>query len=114
MHELSVVEETVARLTSVLTARGISQATAVRFQRGSTFSEETLRQAFEMASTGTPLEGAELIVEVKEVVAACRCGRSQTVTERDLLGHIFVCPACGAMQEVAEADSLRVLDVTVV
>ena len=113
MHELAAVEETVTWLSGELAARGIERVTAVRFQRGSTFAEEALRQGFIMSSVGTPLEGADVVIDVAEVSVSCACGRQQAVTADDLLGHLFVCPDCGAVQEVEEADDLRVLDVTV-
>ncbi|MCC6177586.1 MAG: hydrogenase maturation nickel metallochaperone HypA [Chloroflexi bacterium] len=113
MHELAMVEAAIGQLSGLLMARGIDRALSVRFQRGSTFSEAALRQAFAMTTVGTPLEGADLLVDVQAVSADCRCGDARIVTEHDLAGHIYVCPACGTMREIEEAEDLRIVEVTV-
>jgi len=50
----------------------------------------SLRFCFEVAGKGTPLDGAELAIEEKAVLARCRdCRGEWTITE-----PAFVCPTC--------------------
>ena len=69
MHEFGVVENLVRALERQLAEAGVDRVAAVRFRRGSAFSDEALHQAFAMLSAGTPLEGAELEVETGHFTA---------------------------------------------
>jgi Zn finger protein HypA/HybF involved in hydrogenase expression len=66
-----------------------------------------------MTSVGTPLEGADVLVDVQNISVRCRCGDERVVDEHDLAGHIYVCPSCGTAREIEEADDLRIVDVVV-
>lgn len=111
MHEYAIVENVVQGVTSQLREQGIGQVAEVRFRRGSAFSEESLLQAFEMLSAGTPLEGAKLHIETVNLEFHCQCGHEQVITSDDLEGHMFVCPKCGYVREVDESHDLELLDV---
>ncbi len=113
MHEHGVVEELIERLLPALRERGVERVRQVRVRRHSTFAEAPLRQAFELLSRGTPLEGAELRVEEVAVDATCTgCGRAHRIGADDLVGHLYECPDCGAVQVVEEAHGLELAGVT--
>jgi Zn finger protein HypA/HybF involved in hydrogenase expression len=113
MHEFSVVEEVVAGVTARLRQEGVCRAQAIYFRRNSTFSEEALRLAFASCAAGTPLEDAEVVVETCSVTFRCPCGYTQPIAADDLQGHMAICPACGAVQEIDEAHDLLVTRVVV-
>lgn len=64
---------------------------------------ELLTRAYDMARTGTRLEGAELEVVVQPVKGRCgACGRESVVE-----GFALVCPGCGELGlEVLEGDDI--------
>jgi Zn finger protein HypA/HybF involved in hydrogenase expression len=113
MHEFGVTETIITRLLNQLRREKIERVLSVRFQRSSAFSEQALRQTFDVISRDTPLAGARLFVDVLVVRATCNCGYSSEVNSEDLLGHMFVCPICGAIKEIAEAHDLELLEVVV-
>lgn len=106
-HEFSIVEAVVGGLLDTVYQHNIDRVTEVRFRRGSAFSEAALRQAFEVLSRGTPLEGAALKIDTVNLDYTCICGRQQVITSDDLIGHMFVCPDCGHLHEVDEAHDLE-------
>ncbi|MCG3198034.1 MAG: hydrogenase maturation nickel metallochaperone HypA [Candidatus Omnitrophica bacterium] len=112
MHEFSIVESLVQALLPEVERAGGGKVQSVRFRRGSAFSEDALRQAFEALALGTPLEGATVDVETVNRVFNCpTCRHSQVVTSQDLMDHLFVCPKCGFVEEIEEAHDLELLEV---
>ncbi|RMH27043.1 MAG: hydrogenase maturation nickel metallochaperone HypA [Candidatus Hydrogenedentota bacterium] len=113
VHEFSVVKSLVERVCDELSKQGYARACAVRVRRSSAFSEQALREAFRALTLGTPLQDAELLVETTEHRARCSCGAEHIVHSDDLVGHMFVCPACGAVMEIDEHGDLWLLEVEV-
>jgi len=113
MHEYAIVEGCVQQLLKELPRRGAKKVTTVRFRRGSAFSEEVLRQSFEMLAKGTLLEGAELRVETVNLDYECKCGHKQIITSDDVVAHMFLCPRCGATKEIDEVHDLELVDVEI-
>jgi Zn finger protein HypA/HybF involved in hydrogenase expression len=113
MHEFAIVESMINVIRTKLEAMGSKpgDVAALHFERGSTFSEEALRQSFEILSVGTLLENVELIVDTANFEVACGCGHTQVITSDDLIGHMFVCPTCGVVREIHEAHDLKLLEV---
>jgi Zn finger protein HypA/HybF involved in hydrogenase expression len=111
MHEFGIVEGIVTNVLPQLQAAGVNRVTEIRFRRGSAFSEHALRQAYVAITTGTPLEGAELLIETVNLDYNCKCGYQQVITSDDLMGHMFLCPGCGAVHEIDEAHDLELLEV---
>jgi Zn finger protein HypA/HybF involved in hydrogenase expression len=110
MHEYGIVRDLMERIQSELAGRTVKQ---VRLRRGSTFAEAPLRQAFAILAAGTPLAGAALVVEeFSEQVLCGSCSTRRTITADDLIGHLFICPECGAAREIDEAHGLELLEVT--
>ena len=106
MHEFSIVEQLVTELSGRLRQNAVSRVEEVHLRRNSTFSEDALRLAFEMYATGTPLEGARLVIETAPVMLHCGCGHEQLIDTDDVHGHMVLCPLCGAVHEVDEAHDL--------
>lgn len=111
MHEFGVTEVIVNRLLNQLQRDGVTKVLKITFRRSSAFSEEVLRQTINVLSPATPLDGAELVVQVAMLNADCACGNSHTVNSEDLIGHMFVCPDCGRISEIAEAHDLELVEV---
>ena len=113
MHEYGIVESCVQQLLVELPKRGAKKVLAVRFRRGSAFSEEALRMAFAALSKDTMLEGAVLNIETVNLDYQCKCGHKQVITSDDLVGHMYICPDCGSTREVDESHDLELLDLEI-
>src|SRR4051794_30053346 len=111
MHEFGVTEVIIKRLLNQLERDRVSKVLKITFRRSSAFSDEVLRQTFDVLSVGTPLAGAELVVEVAVLQVKCSCGQNSRVRSDDLVGHMFICPNCGAVREIAEAHDLELIEV---
>lgn len=109
LHELSIAESVVE---SVLERTGGRHVTTVRLRVGrlSGVVCEALEFCFELATTGTPLEGAELQIETPAGRAHCR-GCDEDFDVADL---ILLC-ACGSADvAVVAGRELQVLSVEMV
>ncbi len=113
MHEYAIVQSMVQELVGRLEGKGIERVTEVRFRRGSAFSDDALRQSYLAASAGTLLENSALVIDTVSTTFHCACGYMQIVTSDDLIGHMFVCPTCGAVTEIEEAHDVELVEVTV-
>ncbi|HEY3282527.1 MAG TPA: hydrogenase maturation nickel metallochaperone HypA [Armatimonadota bacterium] len=111
MHEYGIVQSLVTEALKQLQDQGVEKVNRIVFRRGSAFSEEALRQTFEAQSAGTVLEGAELVVDVVNLEYHCSCGNEAIVNADDLMGHMYVCPACGAVREIEEAHDIELLEI---
>ena len=111
MHELGIVQSLVQGLSSHLAGKGVEKVVSVRLRRGSTFSEEALRETYFALTKGSILEGSRLSIEGVNHNFECHCGHTQAITSDDLIGHIFVCPSCGTVREIDEADDLQLVEV---
>ena len=112
MHELAAVGALVHAVISGIAEHQPCQVDVIRVQRGTAFVEDALTQGFEMLSRGTALEGARLEIEVVDHIIDCPCGIERPILAEDLVGHIWVCPNCGHLEEIHEEDDLSLLDVT--
>ncbi len=111
MHEFGIVEGIVNNVLPQLQTQGVKQIAQIHFRRGSAFSEDALRQAYQATTVGTPLQGAELIIDTVNLDYKCVCGYQQIITCDDLEGHMFICPECGHVHEVDEAHDLELVEV---
>ena len=109
MHELSLVEELVARCIG---RTGGKPASLVRVRHASTVPLDGLEQAFTMLTLGGPLAGAVLEAEPFSVSLGCDCGFSGELGHDDLVsGSIACCPACGAVSTLPRTAELELVDV---
>jgi hydrogenase nickel incorporation protein HypA/HybF len=113
VHDYHAVQALVERLTgdgSELPVQGVAR---VHVRAGAALSPEALRQAYEMLTPGTPLEGSELVVEARPHELACpACGRTWALGREDLAGHLAICPSCGALSPLGDGALLEVLAIT--
>jgi len=109
MHEFGIVEGIVNGVLPQL--RDVEHVSKVHFRRGSAFSEDALRQAYQATTLGTPLEGATLEIDTVNLDYVCECGYQQVITSDDLEGHMFICPVCGHVHEVDEAHDLELVEI---
>jgi Zn finger protein HypA/HybF involved in hydrogenase expression len=110
MHEYSIVSSIVDSMLEAIDRQGATKVVSVHFRRGSAFSEEAFRQAYESLTSGTILAGAPIEIDIINLDFKCSCGYGQVITNDDLVGHMFVCPDCGATKEVDEAHDLELVE----
>jgi len=110
MHEHSIVSSIVDSMLDAIRKQGATKVISVHFRRGSAFSEDALRQAYDSLVKGTALERAPVRIDTVNRQFKCRCGYEQIVTSDDLIGHMFVCPSCGATEEIDEAHDLELVE----
>lgn len=110
MHEYSIVKSIVDSMLDGIKKQNATRVVSVRFRRGSAFSEEAFRQAYQSLTAGTVLAGAPLQIETVNLDFKCPCGHEQVVHSDDLIGHMFVCPKCGATKEIDEAHDLELIE----
>jgi Zn finger protein HypA/HybF involved in hydrogenase expression len=111
MHELAAVGALVEAVTRVVAVHQPCRVDVVRVRRGTAFLEDALLQGFDMLTRGTGLEGACLEVEVVDHVVDCPCGLERPILAEELVGHVWVCPNCGHLEEIDEQDDLSLVDV---
>ena len=94
MHELSVAQALVETASRELERAGAVRAVKLVCRVGDLchIDDTLLREAFEVAATGSPCAGAELVVERCYLQARCpACQRVFAVRQWN-----WLCPACGA------------------
>jgi Zn finger protein HypA/HybF involved in hydrogenase expression len=108
MHELSLVDELVQECRR---RTGGAAVSLVRVRCAATVPEAALREAFRLLAADGPLAGASLEVEPLEIPLQCRCGFSGSVGDTEVVGHLTVCPSCGAVSANAATVGLELLEV---
>lgn len=108
MHELAVAESVVE---AVRARTGDNPVTSVRLRVGrlSGVVPDALAFCFDLATDGSPLEGAELVVEQQDGRARCRtCG------EELALDDLILLCACGSADvELTAGQELQIVSVEV-
>jgi Zn finger protein HypA/HybF involved in hydrogenase expression len=112
MHELAAVGALIDAVIGGISEHQPCRVDIVRVQRGTAFQEEALLQGFEMLARGTALEGARLEIDVVDHIVDCPCGIERPILAEELVGHVWVCPNCGHLEEIDEEDDLSLRDVT--
>jgi hydrogenase nickel incorporation protein HypA/HybF len=94
MHELSIAMSLVEMTCEELVqTEGRVESLHVRVGRLSGVVPGALASAFELASEGTPIEGAGIVIEETPIRVVCPACREERPIE-DVTN--FRCPACGA------------------
>jgi Zn finger protein HypA/HybF involved in hydrogenase expression len=112
MHELAAVGALVDAVVNGIAEHQPCRVDVIRVQRGTAFLEEALLQGFKILSHGTVLDGALLQIEVVDHIVDCPCGIQRPILAEELVGHVWVCPHCGHLEEIDEEDNLLLLGVT--
>jgi hydrogenase nickel incorporation protein HypA/HybF len=108
VHELAIAESVIETITARTGQRAVHE---VRLEVGklSGVSADSLRFCFELATTGTAIDGAQLLIEEPAGQAHCStCGEDFVVDDL-----ILLC-ACGSSDvRVLGGEELRILSVEV-
>jgi len=102
MHELSIADAVVQIASRHARGRRVTRV-ELRVGHLRQVVPDALDFAFELVAEGTPVEGAELVME--EVPASVRC--EACGAESTLAAFPAACPACGSLKvEVTGGDEL--------
>jgi hydrogenase nickel incorporation protein HypA/HybF len=122
MHEVSVMSGIIEGVLEELSKHDVEKVEEVTLVIGeSTFlGRDQMEFAFEILSKGTPLEGAQLIIEDEPVEVECpSChysGKAEMIQGPDF--HVMVpklnCPSCGKNANMTKGRSCRVASIKVV
>ena len=102
MHELSVTQEIIDTVDEARREAGadlIVTAVFIKVGRFTAVVPDYLRHYYVILTEGTPLQGAELHIELVPIVARCRACQAEFTSE----SPIMVCPECHAV----DADVLQ-------
>ncbi|HEV2770588.1 MAG TPA: hydrogenase maturation nickel metallochaperone HypA [Solirubrobacteraceae bacterium] len=104
MHELAIADRIVAIARDHAAGRRVTRV-EVKVGHLRQVVPDSLRFSFELVAHGTPVEGAELVMEEVPAAGACRqCGQ-----ESELAGFPLACPACGSLDlELLRGEELLV------
>jgi hydrogenase nickel incorporation protein HypA/HybF len=104
MHELSIAEAVVDIAVRHADGRPVA-AVELKVGHLRQVVPSALEFAFELVAQGTPVEGAELRMEVVPAAGRCRgCGE-----DSELPGFPLVCGSCGGLDvDVTQGEELRV------
>jgi Zn finger protein HypA/HybF involved in hydrogenase expression len=77
------------------------------------FSPDALQQAYQMLTEDTPLSGSRLVIEQLTDRRECApCGAAWAVSPDDMVGHLIVCPSCGAVSPLDDGAAIELLEIT--
>jgi hydrogenase nickel incorporation protein HypA/HybF len=112
MHEMSIAQSLVDLLREEMDKAGAKTLLSVRLEIGrmSAIVPDALSFGFQVVTTGTDLEGAELIMDMVPLRGHCReCGR-----DFDIENYAFQCPLCGSSDiDTLSGQELSVVEIMV-
>ncbi len=110
MHDYHAVEALIERLTSEFDEPELRRVSEVTIRADPIFTPEALQQAYEMLTRDTRLESSRLVVEELHSEQECpSCGDSWEVSRDYLVGHLLVCPSCGAVSSIEAGHGVEVV-----
>jgi len=112
MHEMSIAQSLIEIIREEMVRHGAQHLRSVRLQVGemSAVVPESLSFSFEVITSGTPLEGAKLVIETVPPEGRCtECGKQFEIKD-----YVFLCPACGGTRvETVAGQELSIVDMEV-
>jgi hydrogenase nickel incorporation protein HypA/HybF len=109
MHELSIAMSMIDIAAEEAAARNGGRVTALHLKLGplSGVVKDALLFSYDVAASGTALEGSLLVIEEVPVVVFCRsCNQQQTI---ETIQHL-ACPVCGELTpEVISGRELQIV-----
>jgi Zn finger protein HypA/HybF involved in hydrogenase expression len=113
VHDLAAVQTLVDHLTARLSAADLERVEEVRIAADGTLSVAALRLAYEVVTQDTALAGSTLVIDLRSRWHLCpTCERTSPVAHEDLVGHLTICPLCGAMSAVETGDGIELVALT--
>jgi len=121
MHELSLVKNLVETILGGIEkepdGKGPVSEVVMRVGALELHSEEAFRQAFEVTSRGTVLEGAALRLTIVKAVLKCgACGHESACGDGEVDAHdpmpFAECPKCGRVSAVTGGRGVNGIEVT--
>jgi hydrogenase nickel incorporation protein HypA/HybF len=109
MHELSIAMSMIDIASEEVAGRGGGRVTALHLKLGplSGVVKDALLFSYDVAASGTALEGSSLVIEEVPLIVFCRsCNQQQTIETIQHLG----CPVCGELTpEVVSGRELQIV-----
>ena len=111
MHEFGMVDEFIHQLVATWKDKPGGRAPVIRILYGPGLVEDSLRQAFEVHTLGTPLEKARFEFHKKVVSVPCACGTlvREGVEAADV--PYAICPDCQHVIAIPGFNVLELVDV---
>jgi len=107
MHELSIAISLIEVANAEMEQQGVTRVAALHLRLGplSGVVRYALEFSYEVAASGTPLEGSRLVIEEVPVIVFCSsCQQQRQVDDVQYL----CCPACGGLTpEVVQGRELQ-------
>ena len=110
MHEFGMVDEFIHLLVAKWKNVEVKSAPVIRVLYGPGLVEDSLRQAFEVHTAGTSLEGARFEFRKKLVSVPCQCGTLVREGTEDADIPYAVCPDCQHVIAIPGFNALELID----
>ena len=110
MHEFGMVDEFIHALVSRWTDGKEKPAKVMRVLYGPGLVEESLRQAFEVHTAGTPLEKTSFEFHKKAVSLPCECGTLVREGTEEVDIPYAICPDCQHVIPIPGFNVLELID----
>ena len=119
MHEYALIQDIIKSILERLAEEKSSvpvKEVVLRLGVLDIHSEAAARQAFEVLTQGTPLEQAQLTLEIKPVMMTCtKCGSvapygvDEHIHANELL-PVVVCPVCDGLAQLSGGQGVESID----
>ena len=96
MHEMTIAQNLIQILREEMGRHGARSLKSVHLDIGqmSAVVPEALSFCFEVATSGTDMEGVRLVMNVVPLKGYC----PQCKKEFEIKGYTFICPSCGSTE----------------
>jgi Zn finger protein HypA/HybF involved in hydrogenase expression len=111
MHEFGMVDDFIHQLVATWKNRTSDRAPVIRILYGPGLMEDSLRQAFEVHTLGTPLEKARFEFRKKVISVPCECGALVREGAETADVPYAICPECQHVIVIPGFNVLELLDV---
>ena len=110
MHDYFAVRALIARLENELGST--ENVVEVRVKASPVYSQEALKQAYEMLTAETFLSGSRLVVEELPYRLQCTtCKICWTASYEDVVGHLVACPSCGSLSPFVGGAGMELVEI---
>ena len=112
MHEMSIAESLISIVKEEMESHGATSLRSVRLHIGklSAVVPEALSFCFRILVERTPLEGADLVMDMVPLKGYC----SRCMGEFEIEDYLFVCPSCGNTKiDILEGQELSIVEIEV-